>query len=318
MVHARRHGELLRLDPTTGEITWQTDLFGAISAFGYRFSSLYVGTRGGEMYAFHDSVDGVDRPTELWQRRIRSAVETILPDENCVLIDTFGGPLQCLQTGAHAGTTRWSIDTKWATAAPVSTAYTLFTAGYDGVTAVRDSDKEVNWRYRGRYDATGPVAAGDTLYVSSGDAVHAVALDGGVGAAGVRLGAKRWSHPTPARTVEGRRWGGVCCLRGQRRRRDDAVLSRTGLTRQGALGIRGDGLRCISSDEQPLQVLLNCESRPRYSVGRSVWCFGRKRITVDDERGPVDLTVVLDELAWSARSPQSAAPCAVSPGGNKL
>lgn len=79
----------------------------------------------------------------------------------------------------------------------------LFTAGYDGVAAVRDHDKEVNWRYRGRYDATGPVAAGDTLYVSSGDAVHAVALDGGVGAAGVRLGAKRWSHPTPAGTVEG-------------------------------------------------------------------------------------------------------------------
>lgn len=99
------HGELLRLDPTTGEITWQTDLFGAISAFGYRFSSLYVGTRGGEMYAFYDSVDGVDRPTELWRRRIGSAVETILPDENCVLVDTFGGPLQCRHTGAHAGTT---------------------------------------------------------------------------------------------------------------------------------------------------------------------------------------------------------------------
>lgn len=33
----------------------------------------------------------------------------------------------------------------------------------------------------GRYDTTGPVAAGDTVYVSSGDAVHAFAMNGGVG-----------------------------------------------------------------------------------------------------------------------------------------
>lgn len=197
------HGELLRLDPSTGEITWRTDLFGAISSFGYRFSSLYVGTRGGELYAFHDSVDGVERPTELWRRKVGSAVETILPDEGCVLVDSFGGPLRCLRDGSHAGTTRWSIDAKWASGPPVSAANMLFAAGYDAVVAARNRDGRVDWRYRGRFDATGPIAAGDTLYVSSGDAVHGIALEGGVGAEGVRLGAKRWSHPTPAGAVEG-------------------------------------------------------------------------------------------------------------------
>lgn len=48
-----------------------------------------------------------------------------------------------------------------------------------------------------------PVAAGDTLYVSSGTAVHSFALDGGSGVGSFRLDAKRWSHPTPAAAVEG-------------------------------------------------------------------------------------------------------------------
>lgn len=197
------HGELLRLDPATGDVTWQTDLFGTISAIGYRLPGLYVGTSGGEIYTFADSIDGVERPKEGWHRKVGSAVEAILPDEECVLVHTFGGPLQCLGDGAHAGTTRWTIDEKWANSAPVHAGYTFFAAGYEGLVAAREYDKEARWRVRGRYDATGPVAAGDTLYVSSGEAVHAVALEGGVGVGSVRIGAHRWSHPTPAEAVEG-------------------------------------------------------------------------------------------------------------------
>jgi outer membrane protein assembly factor BamB len=198
-----RDGEVVRLDAATGEVTWRNDLFGEISAFGYRFGSLYVGTYGGELYAYSDTVDGVEEPGEMWRRKVGSAVETILPDEEGVLVDTFGGPLQCLKDAAHAGTTRWTIDKKWAGSAPVNAGYAFFTAGYEGLSAVREYDKKTEWRLDGRFDSTGPVAAGDTLYVSNGDAIHAFALDGGTGAFGHRFDAKRWSHPTPAGAVEG-------------------------------------------------------------------------------------------------------------------
>ena len=197
------NGELLRLDPKTGEVTSRTDLFGEISAIGYRLPNLHVGTSGGEVYSFYDPIDGTDGPREGWRRKIGSAVESILPTGECVLVNTFGGPLRCLQSGAHAGTTRWTVDTKWANSAPVHAEYTVFTAGYEGLSALRDYDEKTKWRLDGRFDATGPVAAGDTLYVSSGGAVHAFALDGGTGAFGHRFDAKRWSHPTPAGAVAG-------------------------------------------------------------------------------------------------------------------
>jgi outer membrane protein assembly factor BamB len=197
------NGKVVRLDAATGERTWQTDLFGEISAFGFRFGALYVGTYGGEITAFYDTVDGVAEPDEGWRRKVGSGVEAILPDEECVLVHTFGGPLRCLQDSAHAGTTRWKMDAKNANSAPVHAEYTFFAAGYDRLSAVREYDKQTEWRLDGRYDAAGPVAAGDTLYVSDDDAVHAVKLDGGTGAFGQRFDAKRWSHPTPAGVTEG-------------------------------------------------------------------------------------------------------------------
>lgn len=194
------NGGLFRLDAKTGELTWQTDLFGNISTMGYRRSTLYVGTQSGEVYAFQDTVDGVAEPTEGWRQKVGSTVRAVLPTGEGVLVHTFADPLQCLQTGLHAGTTRWTMDEKLANSAPVSANYTVFTAGYERLAAFPDYDKETKWELDGRYDGTGPVAAGDTLYVSSSDdkAVHGFALDGGVGAFGVRFDAKRWSHSIQA------------------------------------------------------------------------------------------------------------------------
>jgi outer membrane protein assembly factor BamB len=197
------NGEVFRLDAATGETTWQTDLFGEISAFGFHFGGLYVGTYGGEIYSFTDTVDGVDEPGEGWRRKVGSAVRTILPDEECVLVHTFGGPLRCIQSGAHAGTTRWQMDSADANSAPVHAEYNFFSAGYERLSAVREYDKKTEWQLDGRYDATGPVAAGNTLYVSDRDGVHAFKLGGGTGAFGHRFDAKRWSHPTPGGTSEG-------------------------------------------------------------------------------------------------------------------
>lgn len=196
-----RDGEVVRLDAVTGERTWRIDRFGEISAFGYRFSQLYVGTYGGEIYAFADGVDGVEEPGESWRRKVGSAVRALLPNEEGVLVHTFGGPLRCLQSGAHAGTTRWKVDAAEANTAPVHAEYTFFTAGYDRLSALREYDKQTRWQLGGRYDGAAPVAAGDTLYVTDDEGVHAFKLSGGTGAFGHRFDAKRWSHPTGS--VEG-------------------------------------------------------------------------------------------------------------------
>ncbi len=198
-----QYGTLLRIDPKTGEILWQTNLFGDISAFAYKMPSLYVGTKGGEVYAFTDHGDADDPLREAWRSKVGSAVEAMVPTSGGIVVHTFADPLTCLQTGAHAGTMRWTVNKRAANSPPVYAEYTLFSAGYDRLSAIRDHDKDIRWQVRKEFDSTGPVAAGDTLYVSGGTAVHAFALDGGSGVGSFRFDAKRWSHPTPAGAVEG-------------------------------------------------------------------------------------------------------------------
>jgi outer membrane protein assembly factor BamB len=192
-------GRVLDLDPETGETRWTVDIYGAVSTFAFRPPTLYVGTEGGEVYALYE--DGDDRPTERWRRKAGAAVRGLLPISEGVLVDTFGGPLRCLQDGAHAGTTRWTVTSKWANSAPLYADYTLYAAGYEGVSAITDYSGGFEWRNRGRMDAAAPVAAGDTLYATSGDAVHALDLTGGTGVEGYRMGVKRWSHETPSGVV---------------------------------------------------------------------------------------------------------------------
>ncbi|MCO8246569.1 MULTISPECIES: PQQ-binding-like beta-propeller repeat protein [unclassified Haladaptatus] len=195
------NGKLLKLDLKTGRILRRTDLFGEITTMAYRLPILYVGTSSGEVYALFER--GTDRPFgEQWRRKVGAQIQGLVPTSEGILVDTFGGPLRCLQDGAHAGTTRWKVPAKQANSAPVYGNYTVFAAGYDSLSAHRDYDKKTKWRYNGRFDRADPVAAGDTLYVSSGDAVHGFALDGGIGMEGYRYDAKQWSHSTSL-AVEG-------------------------------------------------------------------------------------------------------------------
>lgn len=194
-------GVVRRIEPATGAVTWRTDLFGAITAFGFRAASLYVGTAGGEVYAYRNPAE-TESPGELWRRKVGSRIREVVPTAQGLLVDTFGGPLQNLGTGAHAGVTQWRIDAARASRAPVHANGSVVTTGVDAIAAHPDFSPTVRWRVGGRYDATAPVAAGDTLYVSSGDAVHAFPLDGG-GLGGVLGGRKRWSYPTPGAAVEG-------------------------------------------------------------------------------------------------------------------
>jgi outer membrane protein assembly factor BamB len=198
-------GEVLRLDAATGEITARIDLFGEISTFAVarRGLRLYVGTRGGEVYALLYPFDREEALTEGWRRKVGSQVRNILPDEEGILVTTFGGPLHCLQDGPHAGTTRWTLEASRANAAPLSAGYSFGVAGHRELAMVRDYDSQPRWSADGDFDACAPVAAGDTLYASNGESVRAFVLGGASGPLGDRSPAERWSFSTPAAAVEG-------------------------------------------------------------------------------------------------------------------
>lgn len=190
-------GTMLGIALKTGERIWQKNLSSAVSAFGFRSFILYVGTDGGAVYAFYWK-ETETSPHETWHSTVDGAVGTMIPCSDGVAVHSVGGPLRLLQGGPSAGTTLWTISSELATTAPIYTNPTFYTAGTKGFTAVREYDQQTKWQINKQYDAVTPVAAGDTLYLSSGDTVHAFAADGGLGLGSIRTGAKRWSYPTPA------------------------------------------------------------------------------------------------------------------------
>ncbi|SFR54683.1 outer membrane protein assembly factor BamB family protein [Halogeometricum limi] len=192
---------LHRLDGETGESMWERDVFGVPSALASdAFGGLFVGTEGGHVYAFSDVTP--ESPREGWREDAGSAVESLLPTDEGLLVHTFSDPLRCRQGGLHAGSVRWEVEQEYANSPPVHAGVWVFSAGYDSVGSVREYDAAVGWRASGRYDRAAPVAAGDRLYVGNERGVHAFELSGGTGIGQFRLGGKRWSQSLST-TVEG-------------------------------------------------------------------------------------------------------------------
>ncbi|MFC7098154.1 PQQ-binding-like beta-propeller repeat protein [Halobaculum marinum] len=186
-------GHLYQLDPATGEVTWETDLFGRITTLAAKID-VFAGTRGGEVYAF----DGRFDPTEAWRLRLGGPVEGVVAHDNGPTVSVFGGPTSILTDGAGTGEVFRTVDGDRAASRPVVVGSWVVSAGYDAISTTRSYDGRRGWRLNGRFDRCAPVAAGDTLYVGDADGVHAFALAGGVGVGGYRFGAKRWSKPIGA------------------------------------------------------------------------------------------------------------------------
>ncbi|RRJ28146.1 outer membrane protein assembly factor BamB family protein [Halocatena pleomorpha] len=196
LVVGTRGGTMLGVAPQSGKQMWQKDLSSPISAFGFRSFVLYVGTDEGTVYALYWKENDT-LPHEAWRSTVDGAVRTAIPCSDGVAVHTSGGPLWLLQGGESAGTTLWTIDRERSTVAPVYTNPMFYTVGSEGITATREYNEQTDWQIDRGYDAVAPVAAGDTLYLSSGDTVHAYAADGGFGIGSIRTGAKRWSYSTP-------------------------------------------------------------------------------------------------------------------------
>jgi outer membrane protein assembly factor BamB len=194
-------GLVVGLDRATGEEQWRLDVFGRVRRLAHRQTALYVGTAGGEVYAF-DTASGGEKPREWWRTKVDSRVDGIVPADNGVVVSTFGGPLTNLRDG-HGGTTDWTAQDRHAHTPPVKVGSWVYSAGWDSVSSLRVYDKNLHWRADGDFGSVAPVAAGDTLYVPSQNTIHAYHLDGGTGGGGLTFGAKRWSQSLDVNFVQG-------------------------------------------------------------------------------------------------------------------
>jgi outer membrane protein assembly factor BamB len=174
------------LDPETGAERWRFEVYGTVSALAHSFTTLAVGTTGGEVYTLYDG-------RGFWRRKVGGAVESLVADESGdVYVGTFGGGAYRLAGGLHAGRTRWRA----ADAASIRLALADgVVVGGDGAraTGLRSRTGDRRWRVEGSFEAP-PAASGSVGYLA-GDDVVAVNLDGGVGLGDARFGAVRWRVP---------------------------------------------------------------------------------------------------------------------------
>lgn len=63
-------------------------MFGAVRALAWRLHVPYVGTWGGEVYAFYDDGTG---PSGVWRTKVGGPVESVTPTSNGLYVQTFGG-----------------------------------------------------------------------------------------------------------------------------------------------------------------------------------------------------------------------------------
>lgn len=193
LVVGNEDGVVRGLDPRSGEERWRVDVFGAVRTLAWRLHGPYVGTWGGEVYAFYDDGTG---PRGVWRTKVGGPVESLTPTSNGLYVQTFGGPLTALAED-NAGTLVRTVDAKHASTAAVHAGSWLYSGGYDDLSSVREYDGNVHWRVGGRYDFAAPVAAGDRLYAASESGIHAFDLDGGVGGGTTSFDVKRWSYDLP-------------------------------------------------------------------------------------------------------------------------
>ena len=195
-------GIVRALAPANGDEHWQVDVFGGVRTMAFRSPRLYIGTVGGEVYAY--SLAGTEEePGERWRQKVGSQIEGIVPTDNGIVVSTFGGPLRNLRDGANAGITDWTAKERHAGSPPVHAGSWVYSTGWNSLSSLRVYDKDLHWRVGADFDNAAPVAAGDTIYAPVKGDVHAFDLSGGVGIEGVTLGAKRWTHAIESGGIQG-------------------------------------------------------------------------------------------------------------------
>jgi outer membrane protein assembly factor BamB len=139
-----------------------------------------------------------------WRRKLPgqiSALATMNGSFNGAgaFVSVFGGPTFALNP-AQTGATVWNT-TVGGSDSFVVAGRTLFAAGRHLV-ALDIASGDQRWS-GGQTAQCGPAAAGETVYVASGNRVTAYELGGGIGIGGFRASAKRWSYPVEGEPEQG-------------------------------------------------------------------------------------------------------------------
>ena len=188
-------GTVYALDPATGGVRWRTDVFGTVSSLVRSIPDVVVGTEAGEVYGLLQ-----DDGRGLWRQGVPGAVDALATaNGRGAFVSTFGGPTMELDS-RRGGEPVWSADV-WSADSFVVAGRNLFAAGRRLVDLdVRGGDTQ--WTGGGTTQC-GPAAAGDTVYAASEERVTAYRIRGGVGVGGLRVDARRWSHPVEGRPEQG-------------------------------------------------------------------------------------------------------------------
>ena len=186
-------GEVSQIDPTTGEITARTEVFGSVTALAHN-TSLLVGTEGGEVYSFSVGDHGFSAQ---WRRKVVGSVRAIVSFDSDIYVATWGGPVYRLQGGPDAGSSRWKAE-RGAVGGLAAASRDVVGCDLSGLRTFDAHSGDVKWGREGEFTAA-PAIAGDTVYIGGetedkggSGFVAAYALSGGSGVGPLQVGGKRW------------------------------------------------------------------------------------------------------------------------------
>lgn len=187
-------GHVYQIDTTSGEIAARTEVFGGVTAIVSSFSTVLVGTRGGEVYSLYRSGEVL---TGYWRRRVDGKVTGLAARNDGVYVSTWGGPVYRLTNSDRAGATRWKTD-RGATDGIAVAAHDVVGMDASGLRTFVSRTGDDRWNREASFTAA-PAVAGDTIYVggvTAGDDgtefVAAYPLRGGGDRGPLRPGSERW------------------------------------------------------------------------------------------------------------------------------
>lgn len=185
-------GVVYRLDPTSGEVTARTEVFGSVQTLAHHHTSLLTGTWTGEVYAFSTLADDTFVPS--WRRKVVGNVNALADVGGQVYVGTARSRLYRLETSAGTGSSRWEAEPGSSGGLAVASRDVVVS----GPTALRMVDSntgDVEWKREGEFTAA-PAIAGDAIYVGGttedgSGFVAAYPLSGGSGLNPLGSGSER-------------------------------------------------------------------------------------------------------------------------------
>ena len=185
-------GLVQAVHPIDGREAWRLDVFGRVSdlcvtPYGGG-PTLYVGTTGGEVYAYW--LQPAETPSERWRRKLPGRIDGLTSNGNGAVAKIWGRGVVKLQNAFHAGSTARKADQTDVAALPVYARSRFVGVGSEHVGLLWRADGELSHSVSFGIGVPAPVAAGDTLYTATESDIRAFDMNG----SGPLSDPKLWTH----------------------------------------------------------------------------------------------------------------------------